>query len=122
MTPRSGGNHEAHGDRFTSTRRVVTTVYICNKIAVYIRVDAGSMPSARGDRSFFLLAQIKKIRALLLIFYRDLDMMFQRKMNGTSVFSVQFWVGKGMGRFFSSLDLMFGVQNCAHFHCENSDS
>ena len=32
------------------------------------------MPSARGDRSFFLLAQIKKIRALLLIFYRDLDM------------------------------------------------
>ena len=33
------------------------------------------MPSARGDRSFFLLAQIKKIRALLLIFYRDLDML-----------------------------------------------
>ena len=60
--------------RFTSTRRLVTTVYICNKIAVYIRVDAGSMPSARGDCSFFLLAQIKKIRALLLIFYRDLDM------------------------------------------------
>ena len=80
------------------------------------------MPSARGDRGLFLLAQIKKIRALLLIFYRDLDMMFQRKMNGTSVFSVQFWVGKGMGRFFSSLHLVFDVQNAGDFSCEFSDS
>ena len=75
----SGPGHRDRSRRpFTSTRRVVTTVYICNKIAVYIRVDAGSMPSARGDRSFFLLAQIKKIRALLLIFYRDLDMRYIR--------------------------------------------
>ena len=43
-------------------------------------------------------------------------------MDGTSVFSTQFWVGKGMGRFFFSLDLMFGVQDGAQFHCENSDS
>ena len=43
-------------------------------------------------------------------------------MDGTSVFSTQFWVGKGMGRFFFSLDLMFGVQNGAQLHCENSDS
>ena len=43
-------------------------------------------------------------------------------MDGTSVFSTQFWVGKGMGRFFFSLDLMFGVQDGAHSHCENSDS
>ena len=47
---------------------------------------------------------------------------FERNMDGTSVFSTQFWVGKGMGRFFFSLDLMFGVQDGAHSHCENSDS
>ena len=57
---------EAVQRRFTSTHRVVTTVYICKKTAQSIRVDAGSMPSARGNRRFFLLAQIKVYLEMLL--------------------------------------------------------
>lgn len=43
-------------------------------------------------------------------------------MDDTSVFSVQFWVGQGMGRFFSSLDLRLGAQDGPQFSCEISDS